>query len=331
MRMLRPRGITFVELLVLIAIIGTLVGLALPQMVPGGGSRGRARMNTCQLNLMQLDKALICGEASHGDFPGYINSIGTPGLGQVRASWVVTTFPYLEQPNLWDKWQAGEYAYEEIELLICPSDPPVELGKPELSYVANAGYIGNVAGTENKANGVFFDRTRTVRGHLGPEDERDQSESPEIVMSMNYIQQHDGAARTIMLTENTNSYYWAYVTQEDQQKVLDRKFHFGICWEQPALLDEAEHESSKYLHRINGSLEYEEFRSFGLMKPKHGFPSSNHPGGVNVAFVDGSVRFISADIDPLVYAQLMTLNTAESDLRNLNGEAFEEEISDEDF
>lgn len=36
------------------------------------------------------------------------------------------------------------------------------------------------------------------------------------------------------------------------------------------------------------------------------FPNSNHPGGVNVGFCDGSARFLSEDISVSVYSQLVT-------------------------
>lgn len=36
------------------------------------------------------------------------------------------------------------------------------------------------------------------------------------------------------------------------------------------------------------------------------FASSNHPGGVNVAFADGSVRLLSEDIDGAVYAAIFS-------------------------
>ena len=35
-------------------------------------------------------------------------------------------------------------------------------------------------------------------------------------------------------------------------------------------------------------------------------PSSHHPGGANIAFCDGSARFLAEDIEYDVYCQLMT-------------------------
>ena len=60
------------------------------------------------------------------------------------------------------------------------------------------------------------------------------------------------------------------------------------------------------------------------MQPNYGFPSSNHPGGVNIAFCGGAVTFISDEITPQVYAQLMTTNRKASELSAKNAAGTEE-------
>jgi hypothetical protein len=52
--------------------------------------------------------------------------------------------------------------------------------------------------------------------------------------------------------------------------------------------------------------------------PMPGMPSSFHPAGVNAAFMDSRVVFLSDQIEPLVYAQLMTSNHKMSDLQYNN-------------
>ena len=95
MRHIKKQAFTLVELLVVIAIIGTLVGLLLPAVQ---AAREAARSNTCRSNLTQLQKAVSQREGALGTFPGYINNLGVKGTqNQVRASWVVMTFPYIEQ------------------------------------------------------------------------------------------------------------------------------------------------------------------------------------------------------------------------------------------
>jgi prepilin-type N-terminal cleavage/methylation domain-containing protein len=133
MRQTSRLGFTLVELLVVIAIIGTLVGLLLPAVQ---SARETARGNTCRNNLRQLQMGLSIRESSTMDFPGYINKLGIPGdlpENQNQASWIVMTFPHIEQNSLWDEWQKGAHGrgsdgmgngpFSPIEILICPSNP----------------------------------------------------------------------------------------------------------------------------------------------------------------------------------------------------------------
>jgi len=310
----RKQAFTLVELLVVIAIILTLFCLVSPH---GQQSREGERKKTCKHNLKQLHTALLSRETSQKNFPGYINTLGQPNGYKTRASWVVKTFDYIEQAPLSARWEQGEYVFPPIEILECPSDPAEKVEQPNLSYVANTGYIDS--NTENKANGIFFDLTRTAAGAPGPEDERDKASAPEIIMTIDYIQSHDGATRTLLLSENNNALFWGYTTPVEQQTLPDQKYHFGFCWEQPAVIANTVGPSLRKSRRINGNDGYEMKTKFKELIPNDGFPSSNHPGGVNVAFVGGNVSFLDNQIDPLVYAQLMTPNGKESDLKTVEG------------
>jgi prepilin-type N-terminal cleavage/methylation domain-containing protein/prepilin-type processing-associated H-X9-DG protein len=346
MRRHTRHAFTLVELLVVIAIIGTLVGLLLPAVQ---AAREAARSNTCRSNLTQLQKAVSQREQTQGEYPGYINFTGPSGgplNTQLRASWVVTTFPYIEQPALYDAWARGKISgnsinnlFSSIELLVCPSDPPDTQGEPVLSYSANAGYIDQENDNdlrENPANGVFSDRTRVPENAPAgspPKDTRDQPDlHPEVVMTSAYIgSKGDGMTNTIMLTENLTAYLWGYKLQSDLDSVPDKKYHFGVCWEDPAEAlaattgtDPAAYLTEKGFRKINGqridnAVLFDTFSEASNptdtgMRPNFGFPSSNHPGGVNIAFCGGQVVFVSDEITPTVYAQLMTTNRKMSNL-----------------
>lgn len=366
MRQSIQRGFTLVELLVVIAIIGTLVGLLLPAVQ---SAREAARSNTCRSNLTQLSKALQNRETTLRDFPGYINTLGVPGsTNQVRASWVVMTFPYIEQNQLWDRWNRAEFStggppttdppnpdMTELEILLCPSDPPVTPGSPNLSYVANAGWLQRsqslVSGAdidpnspfqalqENPANGVFFDKTRTnlqtadEAAFLGPGDYYDNQQAPLITMTTDYIQSKgDGTSTTILLTENLQAAYWAhlsadaYTSASTSGPASDEKWHFGVCWEQPEVVVGAASDSLERNFRINGNLEQDSHLDVGDIREQAAFPAALHPGGVNIAFVGGSVRFVTDSIQPVVYAQLMTSNRNKSDLYDPVSDTFEKNM-----
>ena len=339
----RKKGFTLVELLVVIAIIGTLVGLLLPAVQ---AAREAARNNTCKNSIRQLQTALTTRETSLGDYPGYVNELGIPGSSrQIRASWVVYAFPYLEQVALWDNWSQGRVdpldglennqgEIAQIEILICPSDPAISTGDPLLSYAANAGWIKRTNSlltssivpdnspfkdvVENAANGVFFDRVRNRDGYdtLG---KHNQAGGAPIKMVPALIK--DGMSQTIMLAENLRSVRWLhYDTQEyaGGTSSNDEKYHFGICWEQPEDVGNAIASTTDPLlatPRINGNRDDEPI-NVAAIEPLDGFPSSNHPGGVNVAFMGGAVSFIGDQISPLVYAQIMTSDRKRSDLHS---------------
>jgi prepilin-type N-terminal cleavage/methylation domain-containing protein/prepilin-type processing-associated H-X9-DG protein len=355
------QGFTLVELLVVIAIIGTLVGLLLPAVQ---AAREAARSNTCRNNLTQLQKAITQRETRIGEYPGYINTLGIKGTDrQTRASWVVTTFPDIEQTALWDRWNQDSVvtgnsidpqALPQLEILICPSDPATSAGAPLLSYVANSGWIqrsnGLLSGLsipsgspfqkgyENPANGVFLDKTRRslipdpTASHIGPVDEMDDLGIEMQSINTAYIQaKGDGTTSTMLLSESRRATTWTYPEAADYAATggtTDEKYHFGYCWEQPETIAAGLSNTNttnpnlpKY-YRMNAPLPTEvspadDYNNYSIprdMKPVDGFANSNHPGGVNVAFVGGSVQYMGDSIEPRVYAQLMTSNRNQSDL-----------------
>jgi prepilin-type N-terminal cleavage/methylation domain-containing protein/prepilin-type processing-associated H-X9-DG protein len=363
------QGFTLVELLVVIAIIGTLVGLLLPAVQ---AAREAARSNTCRNNLTQLQKAITQRETRMGEYPGYINMLGIKGTNrQIRASWVVTTFPDIEQTALWDRWNQDavvdglDTALPQLEILICPSDPPTTAGAPLLSYVANSGWIQRTNSLlsgissvmhpqspftkpdqENPANGVFLDKTRLEllppgSNHVGPSDEMDNSRIDMQSVNTAYIQaKGDGTTSTMLLSESRRATTWAYPEGNDYTTggTPDEKYHFGYCWEQPEAIaadlsntNTTDPNLKKY-YRMNAPLPTEvspadDYNNYSIprdMKPVDGFANSNHPGGVNVAFVGGSVQYMGDSIEPRVYAQLMTSNRNQSELHV--GDTFEKNL-----
>ncbi len=332
------RGFTLVELLVVIAIIGTLVALLLPAVQ---AAREAARGNTCRNNLKQLQLALTSYDTQLKKLPGYANELYNPNVAKTggipnqgrRASWIVMVFPYMELNPLWDEWSnnfADAPNAPEIESLLCPSDPPETPGQPWTSYVGNAGrgFTDNVSGTpdptvENAADGVFFDDNKFGGSSSAFGDTDGRELDARLQMSLGYIQANDGTSKTIMLSENLHAWYWTYDITTSGTQVAgsssvidgDPKHLFGFIWKN----------DPSDIERINGDRYFDQGTPPTSIKvwqdpayESYGYPSSAHPGGVNVAFCGGQIVFVAESIDPLVYSQLMTSNRKRSGLFDIN-------------
>ncbi len=326
------RGFTLVELLVVIAIIGTLVALLLPAVQ---SARETARGNTCRNNLKQLSLALASMDTQVKRLPGYANELFNPNGTKSgnplnytidyarRASWVVMCFPYMEQQNLWDQWNDFTKAPQAPALagLTCPSDPPEIPGLTWLNYVGNAGWAFSDSTRggdtlEYAANGVFFDLNKNK--NIGPTDNRELA----LPLQMSMAQIRDGTTKTMMITENMHAWYWTYGESDkgfnnDKGTIKDAKHLFGFIWKTPDILTDIE--------RINGDKFYDklssgppatmdDFANDPTTYESYAYPSSAHPGGVNVAFCGGQVDFMRETVDKVVYAQLMTSNSKRSKL-----------------
>lgn len=339
------RGFTLVELLVVIAIIGTLVSLLLPAVQ---SAREAARNNSCKNNIKQLATALVNYDSTLTELPGLVNEIANAGSPKVpngnfqgehlvgrRASWVVLLFPYMEQGPLWDQWtQAwqGTPAAEllptlnftpEIASMQCPSDPAEVVDLPASSYVANAGWAfedpSRLATNpprqlEYAPNGIFFDlnkKHRALFSNSGWLNERDNREvTPRLKMSMDYVSAADGTSKTMMLSENLNTVFYTYSSADHDAP--DGKHHFGFVWHNELPTGGA---FPPTVYRINGGKDQSVTPPSAIAEIPEAlaYPSSNHPGGVNVAFCDGSIRYVNERVSTRVYAQSMTTKYKRSD------------------
>ena len=159
-------GFTLVELLVVIAIIGILVALLLPAIQ---AAREAARRAQCQNNLKNVSLAVLNYESSSKTLPmGTVfpqldgNGLVTPAINSnvdFGRSWIVIVLPYMENQALYDSFifkdptsgaavpmrdarnitQRGTV----LPTMLCPSDP-----RNQVMYQNNGGNWarGNYAG-----------------------------------------------------------------------------------------------------------------------------------------------------------------------------------------
>ena len=224
----------------------------------------------------------------------------------------------------------------KLTVLNCPDDESADAGGGTLSYVVNAGYAhidssglvvggGGWTGGSNIHMSIDSDVNYDFIGGINDNDEedilvarrtgvmweeiRDRSgdgnPTPRKNASQSLGQIYDGAANTILLSENINAgsnQYWGdpraklctFVYPIDPLTLPDSATGLtAATYFRTAPLD------PRYPFAvINGAKSGpEEARPF---------PNSFHQGGVNVTMCDGSAKFVNEDIDLSVYAQIIT-------------------------
>src|SRR5688572_15344151 len=126
----RRDGFTLTELLVSIAIIGTLASLLLPAVQQ---ARESSRRSACQNNLRQCGLALLSFEGSRGVFPasGWTVAAPTNAAGKF-IGWRAIILPHVEQAALSHQYDPGLHWWEgsnldlgnqRLKIFLCPSVP----------------------------------------------------------------------------------------------------------------------------------------------------------------------------------------------------------------
>ncbi len=190
--MKRRTGFTYLEMVVVIAIIGVLVALLLPAVQ---AAREAARRMACGNHLEQLILAVQQYEAAHGVYPpGTIADQG-PILNVPQGyhhGWISQILPYLEQEVVARNIDRRASVYgpanrdprrADIEVLRCPSSPaggvgysdyaavhhdreaPIDVDNNGVFFLNSAIRYDDVV--DGVSNTIFLGEKATVRGDLG--------------------------------------------------------------------------------------------------------------------------------------------------------------------
>jgi prepilin-type N-terminal cleavage/methylation domain-containing protein len=274
----KSRGFTLVELLVVIAIIGILVGLLLPAVQ---AAREAARRMQCTNNLKQVGLAMHNYHDTFKKFPaGFVTATGW--------GWGAFLLPFIEQKSLYQNLGADHALNWTIPLTLasaqtqvfayqCPSDQipgtglnpnrqPNDINNQRQSvgyssYVASCG-DNRCAWLDGQGNGAMVQDGPVRIGDIS-----------------------DGTSNTLAVGERA----WPAVVP-GATAALGGSLHSGSVWTGISRNGQNQHFGMSWInnlwgrdHRINGY--------FG-----NAF-SSLHVGGMVGARCDGSVSFISENLD----------------------------------
>ena len=317
-------GFTLVELLVVIAIIGVLIALLLPAVQ---AAREAARRTSCLNKIRQLSLATQNFEGAYKHLPV------VPPAGLEGTSFFIHILPFIEGSNLAALYDPTVQVRKQLrnvfsqpeQTFLCPSDEPVQILYAKGFDANNSGtgdsahdYKGNYG--INWGTGRFkqdlpvwnFLSQSNAPGEPGPFE-------PEEEIQFRHIT--DGTSNTLVMIEMLAAPTGG---PDEGDAGIDRRARVWIP-------GSATHQISTLLlpnssacasgGRGTGSTIVDpqtgcgKDMGFCIDRPELGLPChrgndssaavdqytiggrSNHPGGIQVAFCDGSGKFLSNEID----------------------------------
>jgi len=295
---------------VVIAIIAVLIGLLLPAVQ---SAREAARRSACKNTLKQIGLGVLTLHDALKAFPSsvvdnqpaYDATIGSAGAADniTGLGWLTTILPYLEQAELHDRligattasdgsrlnWQspADAIARTPLAAFVCPSDSGTGLLNTKRGSFGKSNYLANSGnGAARDSRGVMFINSRIRMTDLT-----------------------DGSSKTVLAAERTSRAETGGVGRcgglpcaWDGGLWIGGRLTTPAAWHPGLVMGDIESYGGQASTMVNG----------GSATWANGWGnSSDHPGGLQTVFCDGSIVFLTDGIDPTTYLRLRWRNDNE--------------------
>ena len=304
----RPRrssGFTLVELLVVVAITGTLVGMLLPAVQQ---VREAARRTQCLSNLRQIGIGFQNFHSARDCFPTNVS-----GSGAIHY-WTAQILPYMEENPLasiydykvaWNNVNNRTAVQTTLGFMCCPANPAGPLQHPKFKTGSPAwgAAAADYAGSTGPSSTLWTTAPATISYSQPNLDGFFKGTVKPGVKGRRMRDFTDGASQTVAVFEAAGRpQVWAFGTMIPDSGLVTSVTakYVTLCgWADPNQFDVKGFQpdaTNRYKSPgptlINGS------NNAGIY--------AFHPGGADLLFVDGSTRFVVDSVAADIIAAMLT-------------------------
>lgn len=330
--MKRRAGLTVVEMLVVIVILGLCLAVVLPAV---NAAREAARRRQCANNLRQFGIALASYHDALRTFPpGLIAKFDRAGLDEYAGANSML-LPYFEQTGLHALYDPNRAWYQQtpqvartvVPIFVCPS---VRQKNPfEIPLLAS--YAEVTTGSTYAVTNYLFSKGLNDAWCSAPESvPANERGMFDINFSMRDVGVRDGLANTMAMGEGAGGADWPLCfgpgcSTAAQADPAGNDLHAGVPWlastVYPDFIAGSGYLASSHhacaleplnkkpvTHSMVAATAIADCRCSADGGPHHTSNfRSDHPGGGNFLFADGAVHFLQQSIDMTTYARLSTV------------------------
>ena len=304
------RGFTLIELLVVIAIIAVLIALLLPAVQ---SAREAARRAQCINNMKQLALAASNYESSAGVYPGgsYSNYNGgkpvnskcstgiVPCAYSENFSVFVRMLPYTEQSPMANavNYSLTSSNYEnlticgvQLSILTCPSEPDIN---PQVISSSTPNAAFNIVNIASIPAGTWRQTFSSYAGNAGTWNFGYITSYPVAQFTQyNGTIYNDSSVSISSVTDGTsNTFLFGEHSHSAFQKYQPKYANSDNAWNSGRYYDTL----FCTLYPVNTGVAGSNVPNYTYYFPT--VATSNHPGGANFSFSDGSVKYIKNTIN----------------------------------